>query len=423
VKSWLTGTFAALQIRNFRILWTGTVLAFLAFFMSTVVQSVVAYDLTGRNSAVGVVVFGQGLGQMLCGPLGGAAADRLSKRFVILACQVTITGAFLFIALLLVTDLVTIPLLALGSFIIGSSFGFLGPSRQSFMFEIVGPERRGNAIALSQGVALNGARILSPAIAGLALDLAFVGKGGAYFTMAGFYVGAIITTIMLPRTRPNPNPSGRSVLGDLASGIRYVWGTPRLRVLILGYVLIIMTGFPYVTVLPGLVEAAFDRDSEQVTILFSVSAVGGLLSSLWMASIADSSRANIVYPAASFLFGVSLIGTGLAPTWLTLAAAMFVVGLASGGFQTLNGALVAKVTNQEYFGRVISLTFVAFAAFGLMALPIGAVADAIGERTTLAIMGTLVCCIVTVFASMDLRVRRASARPTEIAHGEAGGGR
>lgn len=422
VRNWLSGTFTALVLRDFRVLWVGTILAFVAFFMSTVVQSVVAYDLTQKNSAVGVVVFAQGLGQMLFGPPGGAAADRLSKRFVIIVCQVTITLAFTGIALLLVTDLVTVAFLAVGSFVIGSSFGFLGPARQSFMFEIVGPERRGNAIALSQGVALNGARIVGPALAGLALGLTFFGKGGAYFVMAVFYIGAIITTVMLPATKPNPNPSGRSVLGDMASGVSYVWSHPQLRILILGYVLIIMMGFPYVTLLPGLVETAFNRDSDNVTILFAVSAAGGLVSSLWMASIADSPRANLVYPVSAFLFGLSLIATGIAPTWFSLALAMFIVGIASGGFQTLNGALVAKVTEQEYFGRVISLTFFAFAAFGLMALPIGVVADIIGERLTLGIMGVIVCVIVAVFTPMEMRGRRGAqvAKPLRSAGGGGG---
>lgn len=79
------------------------------------------------------------------------------------------------------------------------------------------------------------------------------------------------------------------------------------------------------------------------------------------------------------------------------------------------------MTDPEYFGRVISLTFFAFAAFGLMALPIGAVADIIGERTTLAIMGAVVCGVVAVFAPMDFRIRRAGGAAKPV-HGEAGGG-
>ena len=57
----------AFRHRDFRILWTGSFLAFIAFFMSTVVQSVVAFDLSGNNRAVGFVVFAQGIAQPVAG--------------------------------------------------------------------------------------------------------------------------------------------------------------------------------------------------------------------------------------------------------------------------------------------------------------------------------------------------------------------
>ena len=71
----MAGTFAALRLRDFRILWISTFFSFLAFFMSTVVQSVVAFDLRGSNSSVGSVVAAQGLAMLLLGPFGGALAD------------------------------------------------------------------------------------------------------------------------------------------------------------------------------------------------------------------------------------------------------------------------------------------------------------------------------------------------------------
>ena len=77
------GSFAAFSIPNFRVLFGGTLFSFTAFFMSTIVQSVVAFELTGLNGAVGGAIAGQGLGMVMCGPLGGAYADRLPKRRVI----------------------------------------------------------------------------------------------------------------------------------------------------------------------------------------------------------------------------------------------------------------------------------------------------------------------------------------------------
>ena len=117
----LSGTFAALENPDFRVLWAGTFLAFIAFFMSTAVQGIVAFNLSGSNSAVGFVVFAQGLAQLVLGPFGGALADRISKRLVIMACQVVITAAFLGTAVLLALDLITLELLAAGSFLISAS--------------------------------------------------------------------------------------------------------------------------------------------------------------------------------------------------------------------------------------------------------------------------------------------------------------
>ncbi|MEX1103975.1 MAG: MFS transporter [Dehalococcoidia bacterium] len=419
---WLEATFNALRERNFRVLWTGSFLAFLAFFMSTVVQAVVAYDLTGNNRSVGFVVFAQGIAQLVLGPFGGAMADRFPKRLVILVCQSVITVSFVAVGVLIAADAISIPALAAASFVIGLAFSFLGPSRQALLMDIVGPARRGNAVALSQ-VALNASRILGPLLAAASLVFDWFGSAGAYFMMAALYVLAMWTTVLLPRGDPVPG-APRSVFGDIAEGVRYVWRVPRLRSLVLSYVLLIMVGFPYVTVLPGLVENELGRSSGSITILFAVNAVGGLLASLIVASLADSARAGIVYVVMSLVFGAGLIATGLSPNFLVVNLMMFVLGFGAGGFQTLNGAIVSHITDPAYFGRVVSLTFLAFAAFGVIALPIGVLADAIGERATLGVMGAGVFVIVLAFAGVGRSVPRTDVveQPASLGPGRAQGG-
>src|SRR3990172_2046008 len=183
----LRTTFAALALRNFAVLWAGSFLAFTAFFMSTVGQAIVAFDLTGKNGAVGIVMLGQGLAMAILGPFGGAIADRVSKRFVTAACQLVIGLVFLAIAVLIATDTVSVLFLGIGSFVIGTMFAFMGPARQAWVVDLVGPDLRANAVALTQ-VALNASRIIAPALGGLLLALAFIGASGAYFSMAGIYV-------------------------------------------------------------------------------------------------------------------------------------------------------------------------------------------------------------------------------------------
>ena len=71
----------------------------------------------------------------------------------------------------------------------------------------------------------------------------------------------------------------------------------------------------------------------------------------------------------------------------------------SGGFQSLNGAVIARQTEPEYMGRVMSLVILAFAGFGLMALPYGVLADWVGERQTLLAMGAAVLGLCALLGS------------------------
>jgi len=389
----LSETFAALSVRPFRILWTGTLFAFVGFFMSTVVQSVVAFNLTGENRAVGTVVFAQGLTMFIFGPLGGAFADRLPKRRVIAICQLLTMTVFFSLAWAIATGRIGIAGLVCGSLAMGASFAFLGPARQSLAVELVGPEHRGNAVALTQ-VANSACRVLGPALGGAFLAWSADGAWIAYITMGLFYLVSAVSLALLPKSVVREDARAKGVLDDLLDGLRYVRGHEHLRALVLLFTLVIVIGFPYVTLLPGFVENQFGLPSESSSVLFGVSALGAVVAGVLVASYADSPRGPSLFALMALGFGASLLGAALAPSFFALACIMIVVGLVSGGFQTLAGATIIRTTEPRYVGRVMSLTMLSFAGFGLMALPIGYLADAVGERATLAGQSLAVCAVV-----------------------------
>src|SRR5688572_26697222 len=104
ISAWASRTFLALRNPQYRILWAGTTLSFLAFMMSSIVQSVVAFDLTGKNGAVGFVALGMGVATIVVAPFGGVVADRVSKRKMLLIGQCVIGVNFLAVGVLIVTD-------------------------------------------------------------------------------------------------------------------------------------------------------------------------------------------------------------------------------------------------------------------------------------------------------------------------------
>jgi MFS family permease len=390
------GTFSAFRERNFRLLWIGTTASYIAFFMSTIVQSVVAFQLAGTNQAVGVVVFAQGLAMLVLVPLGGALADRWPKRRILAFTQTSSAMVFSTLATLLATDTLTLPRLAVGTLLLGAGLSFLAPARQALTAEIVPIHVRGNAIALNQ-VALTGSQVLGPAFAG-ALLASSLGAAGAYALMAALYALAAVMLVFLPSSPARSNAAETRVLADLADGLRYVWTHPRLRVLVLFFVAVVMTGFPYVTVLPGLVENELGRDADAISALYLVSATGGLGMSLVAARIAHTRLAQPLFVATALIFATALAWLSGVPSYAVAPAAMFFVGMGFGGFQSLNGAVIVRACEPAYFGRVFSLTMLAFAGFGLMGLPIGLLADLLGERGVLRVMavGVATVCAIAV---------------------------
>jgi len=394
LRRWADQTFAAFAIPPFRVLWLGTLTSFLAFFMATVVNSVVAFQLTGANRAVGTVIFAQGLAMFAFGPFGGALADRWPKRRVVAVGQTVAGTSFAVLGALVMAKSIAILHLAIGSFAIGVCFAFIGPARQALVGELVPPERRGNATALAL-IANNTSRIGGPAVAGALLAWDAAGPSAAYFAMGALYALAAATLRWLPPSRGRADRAVH-VLGDVANGLRYVKSQPTLRILLAQFVAVVMTGFPYVAVMPGLVENRLGRGVEGISLLASTAAAGGLLTSVLVARFADAPRARFVTSGLGLGFALSLFAIALAPSFALAAVASFAIGAASGGYQTLATSVMLAATEPVYIGRVMSLTMMAFAGFGLMGLPIGWLADAVGERGALAAMGAAAAAAVAV---------------------------
>ena len=134
-------TFASLQDPTYRTLWWGGLVSFLAVQMEFISRGWLAYELTGSNSGLGAVFLGFGVPMLILTPWGGVVADRLPKRKVLIACQLTLglssAGIFLAVAL----DVIAYWMLIAGAVLQGAGFSFLGPARMAFTGDLVGPER------------------------------------------------------------------------------------------------------------------------------------------------------------------------------------------------------------------------------------------------------------------------------------------
>ena len=244
----MSGTFAALTHPAYRRLWSGSTVAMVAFMMSFMLVPSVAFEITGSNTSAGLAQMGSGIGMLIVSPIGGVVADRVHKKPVVLAGQIVPGLVILAVGILIITDNITVPLLTIGTLIMGLGFSFMGPARQAWVAELVPKASLPNAIALQQ-LAQNIAQVGAPLCIALLVGTV-VGTGGAYLFMASLFLVVLPLTLSLPNTEPVAKEP-RSMRSEMVDGVRYVWSDLRLRTLWLGFMGIVVCGFAFQTLLPG----------------------------------------------------------------------------------------------------------------------------------------------------------------------------
>lgn len=409
VSKWFRSTFQSLSNPHYRTLWLGTTVAFLAFMMSSIVQSIVAFDLTGKNGAVGVVALGMGVATIFISPFGGVIADRVSKRRLVAIGQTIIGLDFLIVGILIVTDTITIATLAASTFVMGAVFAFIGPARQAWIGELVKGEEMGNAIAMQQ-VGMTSTRVVGPLLVAGLVAIPFIGTGGSYLIMAGFFAYVIFTLTQLPGTKARPS-GGKSILGDFKLGFGHIASRPRLALLVTSFMGVIMFGFSYQVVLPGLLENELGHEARDMGLLFFAGAISGLVVTLLVASKASGPNAWKMMLVGGFILGSSLALTAFSQNFWQAMVWMFIGGAGSSAFQLLNNSLIMQETDQAYYGRVMSLTMMAWGLNGLVGFPIGLLADGIGERQTIFILAMLVLAVTGVASLLHVSLSRRAPAP------------
>ena len=403
-------TFAAFSVGRYRLHWTQTVAAFIAFSMSFTVQSVVAFDLTGANAAVGLVGAGNGIAWLIIGPLAGALADRLPKRRLLVLAQSVIALSFLFLAIMIATGYIAIIWLVVSSFLLGASFAFTGPTRRAYIGDLVPANLVGNGVALLQS-ALSLPAMIGPAIAAGLLAVPFVGPGGAYFAMSGLLALTIASLWLLPPGAPRRARRG-GIYREIWLGLRYAAAQPRLRLLLVSLLLISAAGQPYQVLLPGLLENVLGREAEAVGLLQGVAGAGSLAIGLAVAGFVGTPWSGRVMYAMALLFGLGVALLGVAPSAAAAFPFMFMIGAGVSAFQAINTAEVLVQSEPEYHGRLTALTFFPFGVSTLAGLLFGNLADGVGERAVLIAMGLAV---IAVAAVAGLRYDRLRAAPADAA--------
>ncbi|MEA2977112.1 MAG: hypothetical protein QOF19_2632 [Alphaproteobacteria bacterium] len=351
----LPAGLVALRERNFVLYVVGQFTSQLGSWIEMTAVSWILYEMTNSPLLLGLSGLFRATPMIVLALFGGAIADRVPRRLLLLLTESTMMIASLVMGLLAATDRLQFWHLYLLSVVSGTLSAFSVPSRHALFAGLVPRSSMQSAVTFNS-VAVRSGGFIGPSIAGLAL--AFGGYSLPFFLNAVSFLGMLLAlvTMRLPRSKADATLPRSSLRRGMTEGVEFVWRSPMLKVA-LG--LEIATGLfghnsALITILARDVLGA---GPEGLGLLLSAIGAGAFLGMglLVAFNVERHGRLILIVGAA---YTILWAAVGLSP-WLWLSAVLlFAVGTADGVWSVMRNTLAQLVVTDALRGRVMSVVMV-----------------------------------------------------------------
>src|SRR5437870_3178265 len=374
------------------------------------------YDLTRRASLLGTVSFCGNAPILFLGLVGGAIADRASRRTIMLGTLGVSAATALTLAVLTASGHIAVWRIIAIPMVAGTASALFAPAMQAVIPSLVEPGELLNAISLNS-VQFNLARTIGPALAGFGYGT--ISPQGSFALNA---TGILVMILLLSRVRLPRRPPGAAppVGRALRDGLGYARRHPVIAPSLVLVAVMSVFGFPYIILLPALARDTLHLDATGLGYLMAAVGVGAVTGGLGLSAVGDLPRKDVAASGSAIAFGLALCGIVRVHTLRATALLLFVMGV----LQTVSVASVnttiQTVVHDGMRGRVMSMMTVILFGFATAgALGIGFVGDRIGVPRALAGGGV----VIALVASVVLARAPTPARAAQDALTSTGGGR
>ena len=424
VSSQIPHTFDAFRNRSYRALWTSNFFSYISRWMQMTMLIWLVFSITDSAFKAALVGF-FGMGPMLLlGIIGGLLADRSDKRRLLMLTQLSNVFAALFMAILLFTGTMVYWHAYVVMMVSGIGWALDMPSRRSIVIDILGLARVNNAVALDS-LGMHSSRMFGPGLAGLLISLIDV-KGG-YVVAVIFYSLSVIlmAAVTLPegRIKPAIGNTASNAFRNLAEGFKYVRSNNTIMAVVLITIFMNFMLFPYQQLIPVVAVRVLDIGPGLMGLMLAAEGFGALNGALVIASRSDMSYHGRVYLYGSLLALSMMLMLALSPWYGLSLLVLFILGLGTSGFGTMQGTIVMLVARDDMRGRALGIMSLAIGAGPLGALAIGAVADATSAPTAMtinAISGFILVALIGLFWKSIRQKMAANTSDIEVEAGEKG---
>lgn len=393
---------------RFFIIWTGQALSLVG---SALTQFVLIWWITQTtNSPTALAI--AGIMALLPGaifsPFGGAFADRLSRRLIMILADSITAACMVILIVLFATDSIQIWHAYVLMFIRSSMQAFQQPAAAASTANLVPADWLTRVAGMNQS--LQGVMTIASAPLG-ALALAFLPIQGALMIDVVTALLGITPLFFFAIPQPHtPEPASsvtlRGLWQDIRAGATYVWHRPGLTWLYGITGLVVLTVLPTFSLTPLLVKQHFNGGVNEVALMEGFAGLGiiagGILITVWTPFKRKVITMLVLFAASCLTVALTALAPGnmlwLAVIWWTLSGVTFSMGNAP------FTALLQTVVPNQLQGRALALLNMVVGLAG----PIGLVIAApLGEAFTVqgvfiigGVLSTVACLIGLASASL-----------------------
>jgi MFS family permease len=387
--------YAALRLRDFRLLLAGTFLAVIAQQMVGVAVGWELYERTSAPLALGLVGLVQVVPVVLLALPAGHIADRLDRKWIVVATMLLLALCAVGLALLSF-DRGPLLLIYICLLFIGIARAFQNPATSSLPAQVVPPEQFTNAATWESGV-WQAASIIGPALGGLLIAI----EQGAWlvYLIAAATLLVVGVMFVLMRPRPAPRSTEELTLGSLLAGLRFVWNTKiMLAAITLDMFAVLLGGAT--ALLPIFARDILEVGAAGLGWLRAAPAIGAMLAAIVIAFLPPFRRAGRTLLLVVAGFGLATVVFGLSSSFALSLLMLGLLGALDNISVVIRSTLVLTRTPDEMRGRVNAVHFVfiglsnELGAFesGVAAALLGAVGAVVAGGVGTVLVVALVAC-------------------------------
>lgn len=389
----------------------------ISMFGSSIVQFAVMWYLTLETRSGLVVMLYAVFAFVPQGVLslfGGALADRMNRKLLIIIPDAIIAITTLALALIMVAGITDLWIILAAVTIRSIGSGFQNPAVSATIPSIVPAEHlmRVNGINASiQGVMA----LLAPAAGG-----AIYGLGGIVPTFFVDVVTAILGIgvmlfVRIPKLPDNPEP--KSLIGDLVAGLHYTFTHRFIRWLLTVYAVVFVLIVAPSFLVPLMVTRSFGGEVWMLTGVEVAFSLGMALGGMVVGMLVRHSKMHLLL-VSSVIFGLLSVAMGIAPNIYVVLALNTTVGLLVPVFSTPSTTALQENTDPAFMGRVFSLVSIVFTLGMPMGMAVfGPLADVFSVETILIGSGvvTILFVLFSFYGLADGRHALAESRAQQKA--------